>query len=110
MAQYRIHQYGQSQYGRFADAGPGPRPSSQNWQLVKSRMGVQVNGQTFWLYQHRPVSFQGQAQTLRLTTNLNERLYLQQVTSAGHYSRVRLASPGLPPVESRLIETKGVIT
>lgn len=107
MAQYRIHQYGQSQYGRFADTGPGL--SSKNWQLVKSRMGVKVNGQTFWLYQHRPVSFQGQAQTLRLTTNLNERLYLQQVTAAGRYSRVRLASPGLPSVESRLIETKGVI-
>lgn len=107
MAQYRIHQYGQSQYGRFADTGLGP--SSQNWQLVRSRMGVKVNGQTFWLYQHRPVSFQGQAQTLRLTTNLDERIYLQQVTSAGRYSRVRLASPGLPPIESRLIETKGVI-
>lgn len=107
MAQYRIHQYGQSQYGRFADTGPGL--SSKNWQLVKSRMGVKVNGQTFWLYQHRPVSFQGQAQTLRLTTNLNERLYLQQVTASGRYSRVRLASPGLPSVESRLIETKGVI-
>lgn len=109
MAQYRIHQYGQSQYGRFADTRPGTGGSSQNWQLVKSRMGVNVNGQTFWLYQHRPVSFQGQAQTLRLTTNLDERLYLQQVTSAGRYSRVRLASPGFPPVESRLIETKGVI-
>ena len=109
MAQYRIHQYGQSQYGRFVDTKPGSGGSSKKWQLVKSRMGVKVNGQTFWLYQHRPVSFQGQTQILRLTTNLNERLYLQQVTAAGRYSRVRLTSPGLPPVESRLIENKGVI-
>lgn len=107
MPQYRLTQYGLGQYG-YHQTGPGGESGQHTkWRFIRSRFGIRRDGKTFWLYQHQPVTFMGEARKLRLKTNLGETIQQEQFTIQGGYPKIRLTSNlSTEPIVGQRIERR----
>ena len=109
MSNYRVHQYGLSQYGYYSSSGGGAIPGiAKKWKVQRSRLGIKLkSGKLHWVYQHTPVQIKENNPKIRLRSNLGETLYIKQLRFKGSSSLVRLSSPGHDTIYSQKSDTQG---
>lgn len=90
MPQYQGFQYGMKQYGLFLPSKTGSE--AYNLNFIKSRFGIYLNGQVFYLYQHEPIALPGRPRKMRLSTNTGETVYKEEESIRGQAPLLRIKS------------------
>lgn len=93
MPQYKLTQYGLSQYGYFTTATDPETPPgiTRKWELQRSRLGARLrSGQLYWVYQHTPIQLKGRTSQLRIKSNTGNTLYLKQLYFQSDSTKIRM--------------------